>query len=68
MELLTVKEVAQILRISRQAVHKKIKKGQLKTIKIGERYRIDKEWLEEYLKNGGDVKSNETINKEDTGI
>ena len=56
MELLTVKEVAQILRISRQAVHKKIKKGQLKTIRVGERYRIDKEWLEEYLKRGGDSK------------
>lgn len=54
MELLTVKEVAQILRISRQAVHKKIKKGQLKTIKVGERYRINKKWFKNYLESGGD--------------
>lgn len=54
MELLTVKEVADILKISRQAVHKKIKKGELKTILVGKRYRISKDWFEDYLRNGGD--------------
>lgn len=54
MELLTVKEVSDILKISRQAVHKKIKKGELKTILVGKRYRISKEWFEDYLRNGGD--------------
>lgn len=54
MELLTVKEVAQILRISRQAVHKAIKAGRIKAVKVGRLYRINKKWFKNYLESGGD--------------
>lgn len=55
MELLTIKEVAEILRISRQAASKAISDGRIKSMKIGGQYRISREWLEQYIKNGGDA-------------
>ena len=54
MELMTVKEVSKVLKVSRQAVCKAISEGRIKALKVGKRYRISKDWLEEYLKNGGD--------------
>lgn len=54
MELLTIKEVMKILRVSRQTVDRKIKNGTIETVKVGGQHRISKEWLEEYIKNGGD--------------
>ena len=54
--LLTVSEVAKRLKISRQSVHKAIQSGKFPYIKIGNLYRIDENWLKEYLINGGDKK------------
>ena len=54
MELMTVTEVSKVLKVSRQAVCKAISEGRIKALKVGKRYRISKEWLEEYLRNGGD--------------
>ncbi|MDQ5882779.1 MAG: hypothetical protein QG648_132 [Patescibacteria group bacterium] len=42
-KFLTVSEVAQILGISRVAVFKKIKKGQIKALKIGRNFAIPQE-------------------------
>lgn len=53
-ELLTVTEVAEKLRISRQAVHKGIQRGRFPAVKVGNLYRISREWLEDYIKRGGD--------------
>lgn len=53
-ELLTVTEVAEKLRISRQAVHKGIQCGRFPAVKVGNLYRISQEWLEDYIKRGGD--------------
>ncbi|QQG42450.1 MAG: helix-turn-helix domain-containing protein [Candidatus Giovannonibacteria bacterium] len=44
-ELLSTTEVAKILNISRQAVLKKIRSGEIKAKKIGENYAIDREDL-----------------------
>lgn len=54
-DLLTVSEVAERLRISRQAVHKGIQCGRFPAVRVGNLYRINKEWLEEYIKRGGDA-------------
>lgn len=54
-DLLTVSEVADQLRISRQAVHKGIQCGRFPAVKVGNLYRISREWLEEYIKRGGDT-------------
>ena len=45
----TIKEIAEILGISRIAVYKKVKKGQLKAIKIGRNFAIPKEKLQNFL-------------------
>ena len=39
-ELMTIAELAKILGISRIAVYKKVKKGQIKAVKIGKTYAI----------------------------
>ena len=53
MELLSSTDVSKILKVSRQYVFTEIKSGKLKAYKIGNRYRIDKKDVEEYLKNRG---------------
>ena len=47
-ELLTVKEVAQYLRISRTQVRRLIRSGQLKGMMIGREYRISLASLAEF--------------------
>ena len=47
-ELYTPLEVAQMLRVTRTTIYEHIKNGQLKAIRIGNRYRISKAQLEEY--------------------
>ena len=54
-DFLTVSEVADRLRISRQAVHKGIQCGRFPVVKVGNLYRISREWLDEYIKRGGDI-------------
>lgn len=58
MELLTISEAAELLKVSRQAVVKAIHEGRIEAARFGKRYRINKQWLEEYIKKGGD-KTNE---------
>lgn len=48
-EFLTISEVAQLLGISREAVLKRVKKGQIKAIKIGRNFAIPKEEFESIL-------------------
>lgn len=54
MEYMSVREVAKILGVSRQAICKAIKSGRIKAIRFGNLYKINKEWFEDYLRNGGD--------------
>ena len=44
-DLLTVKEVAEILRVSENVVYSMIKKDQLKFFRFGRDYKIPKAWL-----------------------
>ena len=48
-ELYTPLEVAKMLRVTRTTIYEHIKSGQLKAIRIGNRYRITKTHLEEYV-------------------
>jgi excisionase family DNA binding protein len=48
-EVYTPLEVATMLRVTRTTIYEHIKSGQLKAIRIGNRYRITKAQLEEYI-------------------
>ena len=51
-QYLSITQVANLLRISRQAVHKKIKKGEIKAIKIGRILGIPREEVKKIV---GDI-------------
>lgn len=51
MELLTVQEVAALLKTSRQQVRKLIREQLLPAVKIGREYRIPAEYLDAFLQN-----------------
>lgn len=48
-EYITIPQFAKILGLSRIAVYKKVKKGQIKAIKIGRNYAIPKAYISEIL-------------------
>jgi excisionase family DNA binding protein len=47
--LLTVAEVANVIRVSRMTVYRLIRRGQLKAIRVGRNYRVREDDLNEYL-------------------
>lgn len=47
--LLTVAEVATVMRVSRMTVYRLIRRGQLKAIRVGRNYRVREGDLNEYL-------------------
>lgn len=49
--LLTVAEVAGVMRVSRMTVYRLIRRGQLKAIRVGRNYRVREEDLREYLES-----------------
>lgn len=55
MQILTVREVSQLIKLSESKVYSLAKSGQLPTIRIGGSIRIILEELENHLK-GGDIK------------
>lgn len=52
-EMYSIKEVAEILKVSTKTVYKHIWSGKLKALKAGRQYRITKEALEDYLNSNG---------------
>lgn len=51
-KLLTVNEVAKILRVSNMTVYRLVKSKQLPAIRVGKNYRIKESDVEEYLNRG----------------
>lgn len=51
-QLLTVAEVADLLRVSNMTVYRLIKAGQIGAIRVGKNYRIPQADLDEYLEMG----------------
>lgn len=49
--LLTVAEVANVMRVSRMTVYRLIRRGQLKAIRVGRNYRVREEDLKAYLES-----------------
>ncbi len=49
--LLTVAEVASVMRVSRMTVYRLIRRGLLKAIRVGRNYRVRQEDLEEFLES-----------------
>ena len=48
-KLLTVNEVADLLRVSRMTVYQLIKEGQMKALRVGRSYRLREDDVDEYL-------------------
>ena len=48
-EILTVKELARILKITRQQVRKMIRSGEIPAVKVGREWRIPREYLNELI-------------------
>lgn len=49
--LLTVAEVAGVMRVSRMTVYRLIRRGQLKAVRVGRNYRVREEDLRGYLES-----------------
>lgn len=47
--LLTVADVASVMRISRMTVYRLIRRGQLRAVRVGRNYRVREEDLKAYL-------------------
>jgi excisionase family DNA binding protein len=52
-KLLTVNEVASILRVSNMTVYRLLKSGQIPAIRVGKNYRIKESDVNDYLSRGG---------------
>ncbi len=46
----TIDEVSEMLKVNRKTISVLIKRGEIKSIKIGSQYRISEQQLQEYLK------------------
>ncbi len=60
---ISVAEFAKILGISRNAVHKKIKKGQIKVIRIGRSFAIPEKYLTDIIGRTVSEKDKKIINE-----
>ena len=49
--ILTIDEVMELLSVTRFTVHKWIKEGKLRAVRIGRELRVTKEYLEEFLES-----------------
>ena len=47
--LLSIKEAAELAKVHRETISRLIRRGEIKTVKIGSLYRIRREDFEEYL-------------------
>lgn len=49
--LMTLKEVAKLLRLSPQTLYKMLEQGEIPAVKIGSQWRFDREQLKSWLSN-----------------
>ena len=52
-KLLTVEEVAEVLRVSKMTVYRLAEKGELPSVRVGRSIRIVEDGLDMYLRRGG---------------
>jgi len=60
---ISIPELAKILGISRIAVYKKVKKGQIKAVKIGRNFAIPKKYVSNLLGKSLNEEDKDKINK-----
>ena len=63
LQFITIKELADILGISRIAVYKRVKKGQIKAIRIGRNFAIPKKYVANILGKALSGKDKQDIDK-----
>jgi excisionase family DNA binding protein len=50
--LMTVKEVAALLRVSPQTLYKMLEQGTIPAVKVGSQWRFDRDEVREWIRNG----------------
>ena len=57
-DLMTIEEIEKYLRFSRKTIYKLLKKGEIPAIRIGNKWRFDKEAIDDWLRqsNNGNMK------------
>ena len=55
-QILTVKELAEYLKLTNVTIYKYLKEGKLPAHRIGNRWRFDKDQIDELMKRGEEVK------------
>ncbi len=51
MEFYTTKEVAEMLKVTKKTINQYVRKGKIKAIDMGNKYRFTKEQIEEFVEN-----------------
>lgn len=63
-ELLTVKQLQELLQVDRVTIYRMLKDGRLKGIKVGGQWRFRSEDVEEWLRSGGDLSAQGGLRRE----
>ena len=50
-DILTVEELCEVLRIGKNTAYKLLKSGEIKSVKIGNIYKIPKRYIKDYIFN-----------------
>jgi excisionase family DNA binding protein len=58
-QVLTLEEVARVLRVSRKTAEKLVHTGKIRAVKVGRVWRIPRSALEEFLRGGGHAQKEE---------
>ena len=64
-ELLTTKEIAQYLRLRPETVLRKVHRGEIPAIKMGGRFRFDKEQIADWLHDNSTSTKSVLVNDDD---
>ena len=64
-ELLTTKEIAQYLRLRPETVLRKVRQGEIPAMKVGGRFRFDKEQIDAWLRHNSTLRRSGVVNDDD---
>lgn len=56
LEVYTLKEIEELLHVTRRSIYNWIKDGKLKAFKIGKEWRVTRQALEEFMQTGTEEK------------
>lgn len=64
-ELLTTKEIAQYLRLRPETVLRKVRQGEIPAMKVGGRFRFDREQIDAWLRYNSTSRRSGVVNDDD---